>query len=106
MLSNNLSKSLLSAIVIDIVLFWALVLAGGGIDKLMDSLYPDTDNKLHSLIVLNIQILLVTTASVIGRPFIIDKLGGSPKLQGMGALYGFAILLNQSNFKARASSIV
>ena len=72
----------------------------------MNNLYPDTSNKLQSLLVLNIQIILITLLGVLGRPFIIDKLGGAPKLQGMGMLYGFALLLNQTNFKQRAATIV
>jgi hypothetical protein len=106
MFATKFSKTLVSAVFIEIVLFWILLLAGKGIDKLMNDLYPNTDNKEQSIIVLNIQIVLITLLSVLGRPFIINQLGGEPKLQGMGLLYGFALLLNQTNFKERASSIV
>ena len=106
MFTKKIANSLLSAIFIEIVLFWALVIAGKGIDKLMNDVYPDTSNKLQSVLVLNIQIVLITLLGVLGRPFIIEKLGGAPKLQGMGMLYGFALLLNQTNFKKRAASIV
>ena len=106
MFSNKFSKTLIYAVFIEIILFWVLLVSGKGIDKLMDNLYPDTDNKIQSLIVLNIQIILITLLSVLGRPFIIKKLGGEPKLQGMGMLYAYALLLGQSNFKQRAGTIV
>ena len=75
MFATKFSKTLVSAVFIEIVLFWILLLAGKGIDKLMNDLYPNTDNKEQSIIVLNIQIVLITLLSVLGRPFIINQLG-------------------------------
>ena len=106
MFSNKFSKTLIYAVFIEIILFWVLLVSGKGIDKLMDNLYPDTENKMQSLMVLNIQIVLITLLSVLGRPYIIKQLGGESKLQGIGILYAHALLLGQSNFKQRAGSIV
>lgn len=100
------SRKLTYALFLEICLFWALFLAGKGIDKLMNTYFPDVENKDQSVLVINIQIILITLISVIGRPLIIRQLGGDSNLQGTGLLYGYALLLGQTNFKARASHII
>lgn len=71
----------------------------------MNKFFPDKD-QASNLIVVNIQIVLITLLSVIGRPIVMKQLGGQPDIYGTGILYAYAILLGQKNFKERASKII
>ena len=98
-------KGLLYVVFFEICLFWALFLGGLGIERLMNTTFPEYDT-VSNLIVMNIHIVLMTLLSVIGRPLIMQQLGGKPDVNGIGILYAYALLLGQKNFKQRASKII
>ena len=100
------SKKILYVLFLELCLFWVLLLAGIGIDKLMNKYFPSKSKKDNNIAYVNIQIILITLVSVIGRPFVIEQLGGVPELQGTGILYAFALLLGQDSFKERLANIL
>lgn len=104
MIFTNYSE-LIYVIFFELCIFWALYFGGLGIEKLMNKIFPKKD-KTSNIIVMNIQIILITLVSVIGRPIVMQQLGGKPDVNGTGILYAYALLLGQKKFKERTAKIV
>lgn len=98
-------KKLIYVVFFELCIFWALYFGGIGIETLINKYFPEQD-QTSNVIVLNIQIVLITLLSVIGRPLIMQQIGGKPDVNGTGILYAYALLLGQKTFKERASKII
>ena len=96
-------------LLVEIILFWALLYCGAIIDKSITMVAgdPQDTSMLTDIATVCLQVVLITLISINLRPFVLKHIvrSTSPYVWCVGLLYGFALLLPQDKFKDRVKTI-